>query len=503
MYSKIRLLAVGLVTLLAATQVCVAATIHVPADELTIQTGIYRAEVGDTVLVAPGTYYVHLDFLGKSIKLIGEAGASSTILVPADSWYTMITFSGSEGPGTELKGFTVTGSEAAYPTVRVGDGASPLITENIFRDNDVDQELIQCHGPAKIHRNLFYNNGGISCVGLYGEQAAAAEIINNTFDGNARGFYSIIDAGIAKNNIVTNSSEHGITGTFAELAYNDVWNNNPDYNKCDPGFNDINANPQYLDASDHDYSLSAMSPCIDAGDPDPQYYDLDKSRNDMGAFPTTCSDPTDSDGDGTGDRCDNCPETYNPPQHDIDEDYIGDACDNCVDVANHWQEDTDHDGMGNACENDDDNDAVLDTEDNCPVTYNPDQSDGDGDGIGDVCDNCIAVSNPDQADADGNGIGDACECSEAVDCVGYCDLDGYRGFAPLDVVILVKYIYHNLDARVVLESCPGDNGDWDCDGLVNPTDLVWYVSRVYKNYPIEPCNPCQCDPYPDNCPPYP
>lgn len=37
--------------------------------------------------------------------------------------------------------------------------------------------------------------------------------------------------------------------------------------------------------ADHDYSLLAESPCIDAGDPEAQYNDPDGSRNDIGALP--------------------------------------------------------------------------------------------------------------------------------------------------------------------------------------------------------------------------
>ena len=89
----------------------------------------------------------------------------------------------------------------------------------------------------------------------------------------------------------------------------------------------------------------------------------------------------DSDADGIGDVCDNCPDAFNPDQADADADGIGDVCDNC------------------------------------PNTPNPGQADSDGDGIGDVCDNCPDAFNPDQADADADGIGDVCDNPPEITCI--------------------------------------------------------------------------------------
>lgn len=44
-------------------------------------------------------------------------------------------------------------------------------------------------------------------------------------------------------------------------------------------------NPQFAGPANHDYSLLAVSPCIDAGDPEPGHNDPDGSRNDVGALP--------------------------------------------------------------------------------------------------------------------------------------------------------------------------------------------------------------------------
>jgi hypothetical protein len=158
-------------------------------------------------------------------------------------------------------------------------------------------------------------------------------------------------------------------------------------------------------------------------------------------------EPPDGDNDGVTDEDDNCPDVSNPGQEDSDGDGSGDACDdtptgdddgdgvdngedNCVDVANPNQQDTDGDGVGDACDDtptgDDDGDGVDNADDNCPDVSNPLQQDTDGDGKGDACDstpngdndgdgvdnntdNCVDIANSAQLDSDGDGIGDVCD----------------------------------------------------------------------------------------------
>ena len=143
---------------------------------------------------------------------------------------------------------------------------------------------------------------------------------------------------------------------------------------------------------------------------------------------TPNTNQTDSDGDGLGDVCDDCPHVYDPLQKldsiglpaacpgtvldwdrdDTDEDGIPNLNDNCPLVHNVEQIDSDADGVGDVCDNDIDGDGVENHADDCPLIFNPDQNgnqicilalnlhfnllgchtDSDNDGIFDINDIC-------------------------------------------------------------------------------------------------------------------
>jgi len=96
---------------------------------------------------------------------------------------------------------------------------------------------------------------------------------------------------------------------------------------------------------------------------------------------------------GIDDDCDALVDE-DPAGLDSDQDGVGDMCDNCPYTANPGQEDTVHpDTLGDACD-DPDQDDVPDSMDNCADLANPSQTDGDADGSGDACDVCPAYPNP-------------------------------------------------------------------------------------------------------------
>jgi hypothetical protein len=75
-------------------------------------------------------------------------------------------------------------------------------------------------------------------------------------------------------------------------------------------------------------------------------------------------------------------------------------------------------------------------------------------------------------------------------CDGFCDLDASGSLNPLDVTIIVNYVYRSLDSRLPLPNCPLDNGDWDCSAQVTPVDVAFYVNYVYRSFGTGPCDPC-------------
>lgn len=81
---------------------------------------------------------------------------------------------------------------------------------------------------------------------------------------------------------------------------------------------------------------------------------------------------------------------------DADKDGITNAEDNCPFLANPKQTDTDGDKTGDKC-------------DNAPEKKNFNQADSDEDTVGDIIDNCKLFVNPKQIDTDGDGHGDACD----------------------------------------------------------------------------------------------
>lgn len=116
------------------------AVIHVPADQPTIQAGIDAAEIGDTILVADGTYTgdgnIEINFKGKAITVQSEKGPESTI-IDCNQLGRAFFFYNQENEDSVLSGFTIkNGLVSDYGgAIFCYYYSSPTIINCIIKDN--------------------------------------------------------------------------------------------------------------------------------------------------------------------------------------------------------------------------------------------------------------------------------------------------------------------------------------------------------------------------------
>ncbi len=149
----------------------IAQIIHVPGDQPTIQDGINLASDGDTVLVADGTYFENISFMGKPITVAShfliDGNASHISATTIDGSLpdepdngSVVTFSQGEDTTSHLCGFTLThgtGTELTSYDLRAGGGiycynSTPKITDNIILNNSVSHPSVTWGGGIGIVR---------------------------------------------------------------------------------------------------------------------------------------------------------------------------------------------------------------------------------------------------------------------------------------------------------------------------------------------------------------
>lgn len=260
--------------------------IYVPGDYPTIQEGIDAANPGDIVMVAPGIYTEEIT-LKADVSVIGAGEGQSIIDGGGDQGDVVFASGNTITNSTLFKGFTVTGANyGGMPGgggIFCNTGASPEICNNRVEVNSTGIATWNGSNPY-IHNNVIIDNTytGIAI-------SSDPDVINNTIANNNNGIY---DSGgyqpVIMNNIVTGNTNVGMgcvnSSVPTDFSYNDVWGNGQNYYNCSPGPGDISADPLYVNEPIGDFHLQTSSPCIDSGNPAPQYNDPDGTRNDMGAY---------------------------------------------------------------------------------------------------------------------------------------------------------------------------------------------------------------------------
>ena len=241
-----------------------------------IQFAISVAIPGDTVEVAPGTYFENINLLGKAITVSSSGGAAVTI-IDGGAAGTVVTCNSGESSSTIIDGFTITNGLNSVAGGMVILSSSPTVTHCAFIDNTVT------------------GSGGGMYIGN-GSQPLVADCIfsGNTapvFGGGLMNFLSspdIVNCSFSNNTASSGGGGiYNINNSNPVIANCIVWGNTPDQIVDDsPGattvtFSDveggwaggggagnIGADPLFIDAATHDLRLDRYSPCIDAGDND-------------------------------------------------------------------------------------------------------------------------------------------------------------------------------------------------------------------------------------------
>jgi hypothetical protein len=199
---RLSLLILGLGLVLSTT--IAATTIHVPADQATIQAGINMAVEGDTVLVAPGTYSENLTVDNKEIVLLSEGGAAVTTITPAITPGNILVYSNNSGRVNKLRGFEFTGINGLHG-IELLNG-KVIVEECQFVDNVLEGEIggaIMVWDKAEIRNCLFENNrGGKHGGGIRWVNYGGGIVEHNEFKGNEAMYGGGIDLLYAKNVLV-------------------------------------------------------------------------------------------------------------------------------------------------------------------------------------------------------------------------------------------------------------------------------------------------------------
>ncbi len=213
-------------------------TRNVPTTYSTIQAGINASVNDDTVLVAPGTYYEHLNLNGKNIVLCsnylttGDPAYISSTIIDGSNTDRVITINQDENSSCQIVGFTIQNGNAIGNN---GGGiyielASPQISHCIIQNNIAagggggltiggDEGSGGSNNHTKVTNCIIRNNTAGSSGGgvLMANCSSNAEIINCIISGNTNtcstctfngggGGVNIYHRGKLENCLITNNS---------------------------------------------------------------------------------------------------------------------------------------------------------------------------------------------------------------------------------------------------------------------------------------------------------
>jgi parallel beta-helix repeat protein len=281
-----------------------------------IQAAIDGAQSGDTIAVGPGTFEGDLDFKGKAVVV---RGAGPETVVRGSGTTSVVTFVTDEGPDSVLDSVTITNGSSDRGGGIFADLASPTIVRTFIVRNRVStfgSAVYLERSTARLYNNVVAYNTSVNGADTHQIHLvnASPTIVNNTVtNGDSNGIFVTGPQAFPtiRNNILSFNGGHprgkpargrGICdlGPGTVIQWNLFFRNlkaalltsgNVDYRKvrraervfAEPRLADnVDGPPRFVSPGKMDFGLRKRSRALHAGDPDPEFADLDGARNTMG-----------------------------------------------------------------------------------------------------------------------------------------------------------------------------------------------------------------------------
>ncbi len=232
----------------------------------TISAAVANANVGDSILVEPGTYTETITLPGpNTIASIAGRVTAATILTGGGSGTIIMA---NQNSNTIIRNFTFTN---AVRGIQIANGAALTVTGNVFY-NISDSAVYVDDASSSIVNNSF--RGNITAI----SSSANLVIKNNIFSVNTN---ALLPRLLATLTLVTycdfhNNANNGITVDPSSTTSTNIPNANQ--TATDPLFVNPNTTPSSLDLH-----LQTGSPCINTGS-DMNAVPPNSTNKDMGAY---------------------------------------------------------------------------------------------------------------------------------------------------------------------------------------------------------------------------
>ncbi len=285
-----------------------AVTVHVPADQASIQAGIEASSPGDTVLIACGTYFEYDIVVAAGISLLG-GGADATGVVIDAQHQGRVMFCDELVAETTIRNLTLTGGVAVgSESAGWGGGlfctASNLIVSDLVLVGNQaitggGMWIANCHPPVdnvEFISNVANYGGGLRVSG-YGSvpvlshclfrdniatvsgggmytSSSTPQIISSTFCGNSAwsggsAIHSCNRETTIENSVLAfGAGESAVVcdiGGSATLTCCNVFGNGADWDGCIAGQHGVSGNisqdPMFCDLANGDLTIDEGSPC--------------------------------------------------------------------------------------------------------------------------------------------------------------------------------------------------------------------------------------------------